>query len=78
MKKTNSSTIVIGQENQFMHFQIPVLAEEFQFYLKKNTHVEIIDIHKSVDGRKLLVNVKINKQTLLWLMFMLQTKNRVE
>ena len=31
---------------------------------KKNSNIEVLDIHKSLDGRKLMVNICVNEENL--------------
>ena len=44
-----------------LFFPIQASAEAYPFYFAKNLPVDIINVHKSVDGRKLLINVKIDQ-----------------
>ena len=44
--------------------QILVLVEVYPFFFRKNLPVEILNVHKSLDGRKLLNNIKLENDTI--------------
>lgn len=51
-----------GRVYLFSVFQIPLLAGVFQFYLEKNLSFKTINTHKTNDGGKFMVNIKIDQK----------------
>ena len=45
-------------------FSDSVFSRGVSILLKKNSNIEVLDIHKSLDGRKLLVNICVNEENL--------------
>jgi hypothetical protein len=57
LKRIFFSTIVHGKESLFIVSQTPHFQEEYQF--RKELDIHIMNIHKTNDGRKLLINLNI-------------------
>ena len=53
----------LGRENYTcICFPTPPLAELFPFFFSKKCNIDILNVHTSKDGRKLLVNAEIEDE----------------